>query len=386
MTISFFSNFLNSHQLPFCKAIIDRIGEKNFRFVATEKIAPDRVAMGFLDMNEIYPFVVKEYEGEAGKIEARRLAIESDVMIIGSAPYEYANLHLNNNKLTLIYAERLFKKGKLSLLYPPKARRVYNLYTKNRNKNCHLLCASAYSKEDAMFCGFPEEKCFKWGYFPEVRVYDDIEDIFRAKRENIELKQLDVSILWVARLIEWKHPEAAIEVAKRLKKDGVRFDLNIIGIGPLKDKVQKSIEENDLSDSVHMLGAMPPQEVRNYMELSDLFLFTSDQNEGWGATLNESMNSACAVIASHMIGSVPFLIKDRENGLVFQNKKWDSLYEKVRWLIDNPEARFEIGRKAYHTMTTIWSPENAAKNLILFLEAMFNAKENPITEGPCSNA
>ena len=49
------------------------------------------------------------------------------------------------------------------------------------------------------------------------------------------------------------------------------------------------------------------------MEKSEIFLFTSDKGEGWGAVLNESMNSACAVVASHAIGSVPFLLKDGEN-------------------------------------------------------------------------
>lgn len=39
MTITFFSNFLNSHQLPLCEAIIERIGVENFKFVATTKIA-----------------------------------------------------------------------------------------------------------------------------------------------------------------------------------------------------------------------------------------------------------------------------------------------------------------------------------------------------------
>lgn len=51
---------------------------------------------------------------------------------------------------------------------------------------------------------------------------------------------------------------------------------------------------------------MKASEVRSYMEKADIYLFTSDFNEGWGAVLNESMNSGCAVVASHAIGSVPF--------------------------------------------------------------------------------
>ena len=33
------------------------------------------------------------------------------------------------------------------------------------------------------------------------------------------------------------------------------------------------------------------------MEQADIYLFTSDRNEGWGAVANEAMNSACAMVA-----------------------------------------------------------------------------------------
>ena len=79
------------------------------------------------------------------------------------------------------------------------------------------------------------------------------------------------------------------------------------------------IRSKGVEDCVEMLGAMSPDEVRAYMERADVFLFTSDFNEGWGAVLNESMNSGCAVVASHAIGSVPFLIKDGVNGLIYEN-------------------------------------------------------------------
>ena len=49
MTITFFSNFMNIHQLPFCEEIINRVGEENFHFVANSKMDPDRVQMGFED-------------------------------------------------------------------------------------------------------------------------------------------------------------------------------------------------------------------------------------------------------------------------------------------------------------------------------------------------
>ena len=45
------------------------------------------------------------------------------------------------------------------------------------------------------------------------------------------------------------------------------------------------IKEKGLSDSVELLGAMAPEKVREYMEKSGIFMFTSDFNEGWSTVL-----------------------------------------------------------------------------------------------------
>ena len=47
------------------------------------------------------------------------------------------------------------------------------------------------------------------------------------------------------------------------------------------------------------MGALKPADVRKEMERADIFLFTSDYKEGWGAVLNEAMNARCAIVAVH---------------------------------------------------------------------------------------
>ena len=196
------------------------------------------------------------------------------------------------------------------------------------------------------------------------------------------------SILWVARLIEWKHPDASIRVAERLRNDGYRFKLNLIGSGVMAQEIGQSIRDKGLTDCVEMLGAMKPEQVREHMEKAEIFLFTSDFNEGWGAVLNESMNSGCAVVASHAIGSVPFLIRDGVNGLIYKNGDIDDLYDKVKYLLDNPEKRMEIGRQAYKTLKEEWNAENAAHRFLKIVKAIQSGNPHPdlYTDGPCSKA
>ena len=153
-------------------------------------------------------------------------------------------------------------------------------------------------------------------------------------------------ILWVGRFLDWKHPDDALQVAKRLKAEGYAFTMNIIGTGELEQKLKVMIEQYQLNDCVHMLGSMPPERAREYMESSQIFLFTSDRNEGWGAVLNESMNSGCAVVASDAIGSVPYLMQDSENGLIYKSGDVNMLFEKVKWLLDNQSFAKKYGKKS----------------------------------------
>ena len=224
-----------------------------------------------------------------------------------------------------------------------------------------------------------KDRCYKWGYFPEVKKYDDVDSIITSKQNN--------SILWVGRLIDWKHPECAVEVADRLKRDGYEFELNIIGTGSMEEPLRKIIYEKELQNYVRLCGSKSPENVRRCMEKSEIYLFTSDKGEGWGAVLNESMNSACAVVASHMIGAVPYLIKHKENGLVYKDGDADDFYCKVRSLLDNKRYRQELSKNAYYTMTDLWSPQIAAERVLkLYDDIKKGEKRARYLEGPCSKA
>jgi glycosyltransferase involved in cell wall biosynthesis len=136
-----------------------------------------------------------------------------------------------------------------------------------------------------------------------------------------------------------------------------------------------------------MLGSMPPEAVRDHMEAANIFLFTSDFNEGWGAVLNESMNSACAVVASHAIGSVPFLLEEGKNGYIYRNGDMDSLYGRVVTLIEQPELREQMGKEAYRTLAELWNADVAAERFLALAQTLLDSKSpNLFEEGPCSRA
>ena len=372
MTVVFISNYLNIHQKPFADVMYSLLGD-DWTFVETKTINETRKKLGWT--YEGAPYIKRTYTSEKEREECQSLIDSADVVILGAAPDELVRRHIKSGKLLFRYSERPLKNGMQIHKYLPRFLLWHIKYP--FWKPIYMLCASAYTADDYKKFGMFIGKSYKWGYFPEVRRYGDIDALLDKKQKN--------SLLWVGRLIDWKHPEVPVEIAKRLKADGYDFSLNIIGNGELEDSLKAKISENGLETQVRMLGSMPPEKVREYMEQSEIFLFTSDRQEGWGAVLNESMNSCCAVAASHAIGSVPFLLKDRENGLIYKDGDLDDLYSKVKGLLDDPAERKIYGKQAYKTMTEVWSPETAAKRFLALVEQLQKSKKSELFEdGPCS--
>ena len=354
MKVLYLSNYFNHHQKFLSDSFFVILGD-NYHFVETTEVPAFRKALGYQELKTPYVLSYKKNTTEIDK-----MIMDADVVIYGEAPLEIIKHRYNSGKLTFRDDESRYKNPNRYLKWP-----VYSYNSHWINKG-YLLSASAYAPIDYFLSGIKPAKCFRWGYFPEVIKYDRPEALIGKKG--------------------LKHPEAAIYVAKRLKRDGADFELNIIGTGKLENNIKKQIQESGLQDCVHMLGSMTPAEVRTHMEEADIFLFTSDRCEGWGAVLNESMNSGCAVVADGNIGSVPYLIEDGVNGLIYKSTDRKDLYKKVSYLVHNPKEREHIGKNAYNTMLNLWNGEVAAKRFIELCESILNKNENPIKEGPCSNA
>lgn len=365
---------MTPHQLPLCKAFCDAIGN-DFTFLETMSVRDD-LPMGWQSVSDD-PFIVShnqlssDFDFWIGKIN------DAEIVITGSAPDQLIAERLKIGKLTFRYSERVYKKK--CKYYELPARAVKYFWKHGRHKNLYLLCASAFTAGDYAKTGTFLKKTFKWGYFPETKVYD-VKNFMQKKQNTIP------QLLWAGRFLDWKHPEHTVLLADELKQNGYSFVLNMIGTGEMEQQIRQMIDERGLSDCVHLLGSMKPEEVRAHMEQANIYLFTSDRGEGWGAVLNESMNSGCAVVASHEIGAVPFLLKDGENGLIYRSGDVRMMYEKVRYLLEHPEEQTRMGTAAYETIVQTWNAEVAAERLLVLAECLKTGKETPYQDGPCSRA
>lgn len=381
ISVVLISNYLNHHQRPFCDRMYAMLGDE-FMFISTSPISTERIQMGWTV--PLVPYELRAYEDEKKRKKAQTMALQADVVIIGSAPDSYIIPRLKARKLTFKYSERFYKQGLNAKNFVHALIGAWLHHGRFQKYPLYMLCASAYTAGDCAVFGNYKNRTFKWGYFPEAKHYD----LNELMEKKAGLKHPCASILWVGRLIGLKHPDASILLAESLKRQGYQFKLSIIGNGDLEQELQMMISDKGLTDCVEMLGAMSPENVRAHMEKADIFLFTSDFNEGWGAVLNEAMNSGCAVVASHAVGSVPFLIQDGENGLIYRNGCQGHLEQQVKKLLNDTSYRKRLGERAYETIVGLWSAEVAAQRFVELAERIQSGSK-PFTlydSGPCSKA
>lgn len=382
MKLTIVSNYINHHQIPMSNELYGRLGD-NFAFIQTEQMEEDRVKMGWGEEVREIPYL-RLYEKD--RQGCAQLIMESDVVIFGGVEDEsYIKPRLNLGKIVLRASERLYREGQWKSISPRGRRKKYEDHTQYADGPVYLLCHGAYVASDFNIVHAYPDKKYVWGYFPAAYTYD-LEQLFSRKVHLDADGRREVRLLWAGRFLKLKHPEYAIKAAKYLEKCGISFHLDMVGGGELEKQLSVLVERLHLEHRVTFFGFQSPQKVRSHMEEADIFLFTSNYLEGWGAVLNEAMNSACAVVAGHGIGAVPFLVRHEENGLVYKTGHFHEFRKQVLCLCRDEALRKYLGTNAYTTITEEWNPKNAAVRLLRFSEGLLNGKAQPEAEGPLSPA
>ena len=376
------SNYINHHQMPVSRELNRLCREQggSYIFVQTEPMEQERVDMGWGEENlKEGDFVRSYWEDENG---CQRMIEEADAVIFGGCEDErYIEARLEAGKPVWRYSEPLYKTGRYKFVSPRGLRKKYHDHTRYRKKRVYLLCAGAYVAGDFRLVGAYGGKRFRYGYFPAFRQQDPKK--LMAGKDQASQGQL--RLLWAARMIDWKHPETALQVAARLREQGIGFRLDMIGGGALAPEMQERARALGLEGQVAFLGYRSPEETRDYMEKAHIFLATSDRQEGWGAVVNEAMNSGCALIAGKGMGAAPYLVRHGENGYLYDHKNPRQAVELAGKLAKDAAQRRRLGSAAYETVRTLWNSQVAAQRLYACIAAEIAGQELPeYEEGPLS--
>lgn len=151
-------------------------------------------------------------------------------------------------------------------------------------------------------------------------------------------------VLFVGRLVETKHPELIIEIAKR------RTDLKfaICGDGPLKDKLERRSPPN-----VEFFGHLSETAlIKEYSRAS--VTICPYENEGFGMVVIESMSSGTPVIGLDS-GNLSTIIKTNRNGALCASlnlNEWLDTLEFVRTNLSLFEPRKNAKKYSWNNVAS----------------------------------
>lgn len=392
MKLVFYSVVLNHHQAPVADELYKLLGD-DFYFVELINLGDGKG--NAIDYSQ-RQYLLRAWESEENYVRAMELARTAECCVFGPEGLEYQVERMKLGLLSFDMGERWLKQGIKNIFSPRLIKWHLNYHLRSWNKKpLYKLCCSAYCASDHRKLGAFEGKCYKWGYFTSVASNDN--DSLRYDNDDLSSTK-PVHLMWCSRFLKWKHPELAILLVERLKERGYCVHLDMYGDGECRKAAEVKAERLEVMDDITFHGNVPNNQIHKAMREHDIFLFTSDRYEGWGAVANESMSEGCVLVASACIGSSPYLIKDGENGFMFRGSRTscsfdnpdmdalDSLYERVSWLLDHPKEMKMMQKNAMVSMQVVWSPENAAKALLSLIENLKQGKDTTISEGPCSKA
>lgn len=175
----------------------------------------------------------------------------------------------------------------------------------------------------------------------------------------------EIKLVGVGKLLKNKGFDRMVRIVKRLDSEGYPVHLYALGIGPLRDELERYSEENHLEEKITLLGYQTNP--YKYVSKCDLFVCAS-LAEGFSTAATEALIVGTPVCTVEVSGMKEMLGEHNEWGIVTENSE-EALYRGIKDLLDHPEKLAHYKEKAIERGKT-FSTENtvrAAEDMLLGL-------------------
>ena len=176
-------------------------------------------------------------------------------------------------------------------------------------------------------------------------VYNTIESdaiLELAKQHvSIEINHNVTNIVSTGRLGKEKGYLRLLDVCKRLKDEGYRFGLYLIGTGSEENALKEYTRDIHLDEEVIFLGYQ--ENPYRYIDKCDLFVCSSF-TEGLSTATIEALILGKAIVSTNVSGAKEIL-GNNEYGLIVENST-DGIYDGIKKMLDNPKLMNEYCVKA----------------------------------------
>jgi len=203
------------------------------------------------------------------------------------------------------------------------------------------------------------------------RIYNGI-DLERFSARDSTNDNRVPRIVSVGRLVAFKGFEELIDACAELARRRIDFACEIIGDGPLRDRLQTKIEQLDLSSRVNLVGSLSQNGVLEKLQAADLFALAAT-TDAQGATdvfptvILEAMASARPVVSTRLAG-IPELVVHGETGTLVSPSDTTALAQALEQLLRDPDLRLRYGRAGRARIEQRFRIEQTVAPLIDLLE------------------
>ncbi len=178
---------------------------------------------------------------------------------------------------------------------------------------------------------------------PIYRIFNGIDSEDIASRVPFPFDpEGKIIIITVARMTKKKGVQNIVHIAPDLLEKYENLMFVMIGDGPLKQKLEKMVEEKGLSGNFYFTGKIPRERVMGYLEHADIFALPSI-DEAFGIAILEAISKNVPVVAMNH-GGVSDIIKNGVSGYLADDlTEFSSDLQK---LIENPVLRTKLAQNA----------------------------------------
>jgi len=165
----------------------------------------------------------------------------------------------------------------------------------------------------------------------------------RSNKARLGLNEKKNYIGIVATLRSWKGHLHLLEAFSNIRARAPNWELVIVGDGPYRSSIEKSINDFSINDSVTLAGHQENPE--EWLRAIDIFCLPSYANEGVPQAVLQAMLSALPIVTTDA-GAILEAIRNEFSGLVVEKKSPTSIQNALEKLINNPDLRRSLGNAA----------------------------------------
>ncbi|AFY71009.1 glycosyl transferase group 1 [Thalassoporum mexicanum PCC 7367] len=167
--------------------------------------------------------------------------------------------------------------------------------------------------------------------------------------------------LFAGQVIPRKGLQQLLQACVLLNQQGYQnYTILVVGDGAQRQELAEFVAQNGLSQQVAWAGHAEYTDMGAYFHHADVFILSSLE-EVWGLVVVEAMLFAKPILCSQGAGAAE-MIKNGENGYVFDPLQPQQLADLMRRFIDQPDAIAQMGQKSQQIMTE-HTPEAVAQHL-----------------------